>query len=119
LQPVYIAGEAQPAFLISIPALRPDRTDARTRRETSPESARRRQHLDPRESHCGRRPRRDAYIGLRIAEGNVAFEPQPIDADGKLTIPADGQCTIQLTLTSRRQNQPRSRRRETMRPTQR
>ena len=99
LQPVYIAGEAQPAFLISIPVLRPtERTRVRDARRALSQLAA--GSIWIRANLIAAQAAADAYIGLRIAEGNVAFEPQPIDADGKLTIPADGQCTIQLTLTS-------------------
>jgi hypothetical protein len=38
------------------------------------------------------------YVGLKIARGSLVFAPSPVEADGKLTIPAGGRCTLALAL---------------------
>lgn len=39
-----------------------------------------------------------SYVGLRIKGGSLAFTPPPIDAGGRLTIPAGGQCAVEVDL---------------------
>lgn len=39
-----------------------------------------------------------AYVGLRIAGGQLQFTPPPVEAGGRLTLPPGGQCGVQLRL---------------------
>ena len=104
LVPVYLAGDAQPVFLFHIPQLRLRLGDPLRVREAV-RLLTRTYELTPgsiwiRANLIVSGAPSDAYIGLRIAGGSLVFSPPPTEADGKLTLPTSGQCTIQLKLTA-------------------
>jgi hypothetical protein len=104
LVPVYLAGDAQPVFLFHIPQLQL-RLGEPLRVGEAVRLLRRTYELTPgsiwiRANLIVSGAPADAYIGLRIAGGSLVFSPPPTEADGKLTMPTSGQCTIQLKLTA-------------------
>ena len=38
-----------------------------------------------------------SYVGVLITAGHITFTPPPIDAGGRLTVPAGGRCVVELT----------------------
>ncbi len=102
LVPVYFAGDAAPALLFSVP----NRIFRVGEVLPSPEilglltqqyrlgagSIWLRADLLADDAPAG------SYVGLRIASGVVSFQPRPVDAGGRLTIPAGGQCGVELLL---------------------
>jgi hypothetical protein len=103
LVPVYFVGDQLPAFLVHITRLRlkpgaPLPMDKilelfRRRKITlSTGSVWLRADLLASGAPSG------GYVGFRIDGGDLVFTPPPIDANGKLTIPAGGHCTIALNL---------------------
>ncbi len=107
LVPIYLAGEAQPAMLFHLRQLRLGLGDPLLDPLLIDEALR---FLQRRRYQLGRSSlwiRADllspgapagTYAGLRITGGQLVFTPPPIDASGKLTIPAGGRCAVQLDL---------------------
>ncbi|MFY9821516.1 MAG: hypothetical protein WAM82_09040, partial [Thermoanaerobaculia bacterium] len=103
LVPVYLAGDAQPAMLFQLRQLRLGLADPLPLREAL-------KLLQQKQYNLGRSSfwiRADllspgapagSYAGLRITGGRLVFTPPPVDAGGRLTIPANGQCAVQLNL---------------------
>ena len=103
LVPVYLAGDPQPALLFHLRQLRLGLGDRLLIDEALRFLQRRRYQLG-RSSFWIRAdllsPGAPAgtYVGLRITGGSLTFTPPPMDAAGKLTIPAGGRCAVQLDL---------------------
>jgi hypothetical protein len=104
LVPIYLAGDPQPALLLYVPQLKLKVGDPLpiqkalhllSRRYNLAGSSfwMRANLLDP-GAPAG------SYIGLRISGGHIRFNPPPIESNGKLTIPAGGQSTVQLHLAA-------------------
>lgn len=107
LVPVYLAGDAQPAFLCNMPQPQAGPSKRRRVRDASriPGAA---FELAAgsvwiRANLVAAGAPATAYIGLRISGGGLVFNPPPADVEGKLTIPAGGQCSMQLKLTAEAQ----------------
>jgi hypothetical protein len=103
LVPVYLAGDPRPALLFDFHQHRLGLSDPLPLREALG-LLRRRRYALARSSFWLRAdllaPGAPAggYVGLRITGGHLAFTPPPIEADGKLTIPAGGRCAVELDL---------------------
>ncbi len=103
LVPVYLPGDPAPALLMFVRELRLRPGDpipirdvirllASTQYELAAGSFWMRANLLAPEAPAG------TYVGLRISGGRVRFTPPPIEADGKVTLPAGGRCAIDLSL---------------------
>ena len=104
LQPVYLAGDPQPLFLFD--AARQDSGTTRPRRpQALPRAASRAYELGKgsfwiRADAIAASAPAGTYVGLRVSGGSVTFDPEPALSDGRLTMPATGQCSIHLTLAA-------------------
>jgi len=104
LVPIYLAGDPHPALLVHLHQLGLRLSDPfplqrilellRNRRiELAPGSVWMRADLLANGAPAG------GYAGLRIDGGQLVFAPRPIEANGRLTIPAGGRCTMSLNLS--------------------
>jgi hypothetical protein len=103
LVPVYLAGDAQPALLFHLRQLRLSLGDLLPIDEALRFLRRRRYDLGRssiwiRADLLSPSAPAGSYVGLRITGGHLTFTPPPVDASGKLTIPAGGRCAVQLDL---------------------
>jgi hypothetical protein len=102
LVPVYLAGDAQPAFLFHLREHhgglnQPIAIDEfiglfGQRYRIAGSSIWVRANLFTPTAPAG------TYIGLRITGGTLTFTPPPVIAGGNLTIPANGKCSVRLDL---------------------
>ena len=103
LVPLYFAGDPLPAFLVHVGRLRLE-AGAPLPIEKILELFRRRKVTLAAGSVWLRADLLAAgapsagYVGVRIDGGDLVFTPPPINANGQLTIPAGGQCTLALNL---------------------
>jgi len=106
LVPVYLAGDAQPALLFHLRQLRLGLADPLPIDEALRLLRRKRYDLGRssfwiRADLLSPGAPAGSYVGLRITGGHLTFTPPPVDAGGKLTIPAGpagGRCAVQLNL---------------------
>lgn len=101
--PVYFAGDPLPAFLVDVSWLRLEGGAPllierilelfRSRKVTLAAGS-----VWLRVDLLAVGPPSGGYVGFRIDSGDLVFTPPPIDANGKLTIPAGGHCTLALNL---------------------
>ncbi len=102
LVPIYLAGESTPAMLIPMREYRRRSTNLPI--GTLLEQLRRSPFTLPAGSqwmranlfNSGATP--GGYAGLRISGGTLTFSLPPVDVGGRITIPAGGSCSIDLTL---------------------
>jgi hypothetical protein len=102
LVPVHFAGESEPVLLFSVREDRQGLENPLAIHEILP-LLQQRYELGPgsiwiKADTLAVGAPADAYVGLRISGGQITFEPPPIDGGGRLTIPADGRCTMELEL---------------------
>jgi hypothetical protein len=101
LVPVFLAGDAQPAVLFSVREL-PLRLGDPVPVLDVLRLLQRRYTLGPgsvwiRADLLAAGAPPGSYVGLLITEGHVTFRPPPMDAGGRLTMPAGGRCALELT----------------------
>jgi hypothetical protein len=103
---VYLAGDDRPAFLFQAPRTR-ERGDSQSPRapgtlELAAGSIWIRAALIASDSPV------NSYVGLRVSGGQVSFEPAPVDAGGRLTLPVNGTCSLHLRLAKEKQKSIRA-----------
>jgi hypothetical protein len=103
LVPIYLAGDSTPAMLIPMREYRRRSTNLPI--GTLLEQLRRAQFTLPagslwiRANLFNGAATPGAYAGLKITGGTLAFPILPIDVAGRITIPAGGNCALDLTLS--------------------
>jgi hypothetical protein len=105
LVPVYFAGDAQPAFLFHLRERRLSPGEMIDVEEIVSFFRRNRYTLERgsvwiRADLLAAASPPASYVGLKVRRGKLSFSPQVTIQSGRLTIPADGACSIHLDLES-------------------